>query len=43
MGDIVPDSSKQLSLFNNKDPFKTRDVMYAIDYINEKWEEIKSD
>ena len=36
VGDIVPDSSKQLSLFNNKDPFKTRDVMYAIDYINEK-------
>ena len=36
VGDIVPDSSKQLSLFNNKDPFKSTNVMCAVDYINEK-------
>ena len=36
VGDIIPDSSKQLSLFNNKDPFKSTNVMCAVDYINEK-------
>jgi DNA polymerase V len=36
VGDIVPENSKQLSLFSNKDSFKVKSIMCAVDHINQK-------
>ena len=35
VSDIVPEGSRQLSLFTNKDPFKVNNVMKAIDKVNQ--------
>ena len=36
VGDIVPQNSQQLSLFDNKDSFKIKNIMSAVDHINQK-------
>jgi DNA polymerase V len=35
VSNIVPNSSQQMSLFSQKDPFKTKNVMQAMDHINQ--------
>ena len=35
VSDIVPEGSRQLSLFTNKEPFKVNNVMKAIDKVNQ--------
>ncbi len=36
VGDIVPQNSQQLSLFDIKDSFKIKNIMSAVDHINQK-------
>ena len=36
VGDIVPQNSQQLSIFNYKDSYKIKNVMSAVDHINQK-------
>lgn len=35
VSNIVPDSSRQMSLFSEQDPFKTKNIMQAMDHINQ--------
>jgi DNA polymerase V len=35
VSNIVPDSSRQMSLFSEHDPFKTKNIMQAMDHINQ--------